>query len=744
MGTYPGSNGKSFQSIAKRCLDNVARGNATMDVFDPVMGNGCVTATESRIAWHPIKPATNAAFALGIVQWILDNNAHNAEFLSYPSYQAAWDGGFASCTNATHLVIVDESHPNYRKIMRPADAGMNVPEQKDKDGKAVDQFVVIDASTNQPAVHTACTQGALEYEGEVNGVAVRTAFLFLKDSAYEHTMDEYSQITGIPVETIENVAREFTSHGVKAAATTGFGGTALANGLTSVHAQRILNAMIGSDQMVGGMMVRRIGAKTTTDGARYLLSTVKGTPNVSTKNATYISRTNRKFSATDEYKNRVAAGETDPKPKLPWINISSGSDNQALVSIVNQYPYQAKIVLSWMVDTLQATSGALREPILEKLRDPSVVPLHIACDAFIGEHAQVADYIVPDTIPFESFGIVTQEGHWKGKGNTVRWPAKNPETIEISGGRHASYEAFLIDIAEVCNLPGFGEDAISGTDGTLYPLHDACDYFLKGIANLAYDVEPVADIDQDEIHLQALDQLPESWKAAVSAEEWPKVLNVLSRGGRFWPVEESMGDGGRSAYAKESCAYFYSEAKALNTNDYTGRNYNGTLRHEPETLIDQTLLSEKYPETEWPLRSVNYKPRFRTISMLANSPIMRDLCSHNYLEINEEDAVTFGVKDGDTIRIVNPTGDVMEGEAMVRAGVAKGTFAVAYGYGHLAYGAQDINIEGEQARPGDPAIGAGIHLQTMLDPSVDALFPLVDPEAGSPGRSGGVYKIEKA
>ena len=87
-----------------------------------------------------------------------------------------------------------------------------------------------------------------------------------------------------------------------------------------------------------------------------------------------------------------------------------------------------------MVDTLQATSGALREPILEKLRDPSVVPLHIACDAFIGEHAQVADYIVPDTIPFESFGIVTQEGHWKGKGNTVRWPAKNPETIEISGG----------------------------------------------------------------------------------------------------------------------------------------------------------------------------------------------------------------------------------------------------------------------------------------------------------------------
>ena len=68
---------------------------------------------------------------------------------------------------------------------------------------------------------------------------------------------------------------------------------------------------------------------------------------------------------------------------------------------------------------------------------------------------------------------------------------------------------------------------------------------------------------------------------------------------------------------------------------------------------------------------------------------------------------------------------------------------MAYGYGHVAYGAQDVEIDGEK-RPGNPAIAAGIHLQTMLDPQVEGVLPLSDPEAATPGRSGGAYRIKKA
>ena len=713
-----------------------------MDVFDPVLGNGCVTGTQKNITWHPIRTATNAALCLGIIQWIMDNQAYNAEYLSFPTFEAAVAGGYASNTNATHLVIVDESHPNYRKIMTAEDAGLEVPEpETDENGEpiAATYYVVIDAATGEPALHSACSQGTLEYEGEVNGVKVRTAFMLLKDGVYEHTIEEYSEITGVPVETIENVAREFTSHGVKAGALV-LGAQAAANGLSTNAACGVLTAMIGCDQMVGGLMSRRNGAVTTADGERYKLATFEN-PGVS---AAYISRTNVSWEDTDEYKNRVAAGEEDPKPMLPWINVGSASDNQALASIINQYPYQCKILISWMTDTLQSSSGFMRDAVIERLCDPEVLPLHIACDVVIGEHASLADYIVPDTTPHESWGIVTQEGHWKGRGNAVRWPVKKPETIELGDGRNASYEAFLCDVAKACGLPGFGDDAIEATDGTLYPLNDAYDYFLKGVANLAWDTEPVEDIDESEIKIQALDELPEAWKSAVTEEEWPKVLRVLSRGGRYWDVALANGEDGRATYMKENTFYLYGEKKALAKNDYSGEHFAGALRYEEELLADGTPLYEKFPVEEWPFKSTNYKPRFRSISMLANSPIMRDLCASNYLEINLEDAEELGINDGDTIRITNPTGDVMEGPAMVRGGIAKGTFGVAYGYGHVGYGAQPIHVEGGYDSPGDPAIGAGIHLQTILDPTIDALYPFADPEASAPARNGGAYKIEKA
>nr|WP_255417929.1 molybdopterin dinucleotide binding domain-containing protein [Gordonibacter sp. 28C] len=744
MGAFPGSNGKSFQGIAKRTLERLKTGECTIDVVDPVLGNGCVTPTIEGINWIPIKTATNAAFALGIVRKILEDKTYDAAFLSYPNYQSAFAGGFASYTNASHLVIVDESHPNYRKLMRASDAGLEEPPADPKATTPVPYYVVIDQATGQPAIHTQSDAAQFEYEGEVNGVKVRSSFLFLKDNAYEHTMDEYAEITGTSVATMERIAKEFVSHGTKASARLGFGGSATANGTTGVLAYPALNGLIGSAQMTGGCNCYRIGSKTTTDGDRYKLATIKGKPTVSAKNATYICRTQKLFSQTDEYKARVAAGEKDPKPKLPWLNVPSTSDNQALVSIVNEYPYQAKILVSWMTNTIQATSGALRDSVIEKLKDTSVVPLHIACDAFIGEHAQLADYIVPDTTPFESFGLVTQEGYWRGKGNTVRWQAKQPSTVELSDGRFASFEAFCVDVAKACDMPGFGDNAIEATDGTVYPLNDAADFFLKAVANLAFAEEPVADVSAEDVKLQALDELPAAWKDAVTDEEWPKVLNVLSRGGRFWPIETSQKNG-RSAYAKEYLIQYYSEKKALNKNPYSGAFPDAALRYVPEDFCDRTPIAEVYSEQEWPFRSTNYKPRFRSISMQANSPIMRDLCEKNYLEISLDDAAALGIKDGDTVSITNPTGDVMKGEAMVRAGIARGTFGVAYGYGHHAYGAQDTEVDGTLTK-GDPAIGSGVHLQTMLDPTLEdgVIYPHVDSDAGSPGRSGGMYKIEKA
>ena len=92
--------------------------------------------------------------------------------------------------------------------MRPADAGINAPEKLDKDGKPVDQFVCIDAETNQPAITDNCSKGVLDFEGEVNGVKVRTGFAILTESVNEYTIEEYSEITGVSVEVLDAAAHE--------------------------------------------------------------------------------------------------------------------------------------------------------------------------------------------------------------------------------------------------------------------------------------------------------------------------------------------------------------------------------------------------------------------------------------------------------------------------------------------------------------------------------------------------------
>ena len=132
--------------------------------------------------------------------------------------------------------------------------------------------------------------------------------------------------------------------------------------------------------------------------------------------------------------------------------------------------------------------------------------------------------------------------------------------------------------------------------------------------------------------------------------------------------------------------------------------------------------------------------------MEANSPIMRDLGDKNYLELNEDDAAELGIKDGDHIRAIAATGDVMDGTAWVRAGVARHTIGVAHGYGHHAYGAQDTEIDGKKT-PGNPAVAAGFNIQQTTDPTVckdGVLYGVADNDASTPMRNGGMFRIEKA
>ncbi|WP_323413501.1 molybdopterin-dependent oxidoreductase [Desulfitobacterium sp.] len=749
IGAYPGHSGKPMQTIGRQVALRAAAGKLKFVVVDPVMAGGAITPIGNSGKWIPIKPTTDSAFAMGMIHWMVDNNRINTDYLSSPNFAAAKSKGFNSWTNAAHLVIMDPEHPNYRKVLRAEDLGLPVPSAPEPDPKAAaptpppDYFVVMDKATGKPMIYDQSNEGDLIFKGEVTDaggkvIKVQTAFMILKDSVFQKDLADYSKICGVPEETIIEIAREFTSHGTKAAVD-GMGNTAASTGFDASMAQYVLSALIGSMNKRGGNITRRNSYKSIAAGPRYDLAGIPDKPKAA---GLSISRAGVPYEKTTEFKNHKAKGENPYPSKLPWHPVGGGSDNQTVFSVVNGYPYQAKILMFWMSNPLITTPAAAHQEVLEALKNVERVPLIIGIDAFMGESTAVADYIIPDTTPYESWALANSEGNCSGKVLTLRWPVVEPMTAKISENRYACFENFCIDIAKSLGLPGFGDNAIKGADQKLYPLNNPEDLFLRGAANAAYDGKPVPDISASEMKLQDLETATAAWKKALNAEEYPKTLYLMARGGRFEDAEGFEGD--NSKYPYKGCTNIYVEKMATAKNSITGKNFSGTLVYNEEGFADGTLLKDKYPVNEWPFKGVSYKAKFRSVSMLANT-LLRDLNKTNAIEINPLDAAELNLKNGDKVKLIAATGGEAAGTLLVRQGVSRGTVAVAFGYGHWEYGSKAYQVDGKK-NGGDSSIASGVLLSgiSLTDPTVKGVFGFSEMSTGGPSRNGGAFRIEKA
>lgn len=736
-GAYPGHSGKPMQTIARQITSSMKTNGIKFSVVDPVMAGGAITPLYGDGKWVPIRPTTDSAFGMALIRWIIENDRHNTDFLSSPNLDAGISKGFNSWTDATQLIIEDSKHPHYKKKLRAEDLGLKVGQGEE------DIFIVIDNSSKEPVRYDETNTADLLYQGKVKTVdgkeiKVRTSFVMLKESAFKHEVEEYSQACGISVDKIIEIATEFTSHGTQVAAD-GMGSTATANGSDIARIHYILCSLVGAMNKKGGVIARRISYKTFASGPRYQLNVIQDGPKTT---GMRISRTGIKYEDTTEYKDKVAKEQNPYPSKMPWHPIGSASDNQAIFSIINKYPYQAKIIMNWMANPLLAVPAASREDVIDKLKQSEIVPLIISCDCYMGEMTALADYIIPDTTPYESWGLANIEGNFSGKGQTVRWPIVEPATEKLADGRHISFETFMIDVANKMDMPGFGEDALLDMDGNLLPLNSREDFFIRGLANMAYDDEPVSDISKEEMEIQDLEGAFKEWSNILEDEEWAKVLNIISRGGRF-DHHGSGFDGDNHIYSYKGSVNMYAEQFATGRNSLTGEYFNGVPAWNPESFSDGSLVSDVFPVTEWPFKAANYKPKFRSISLLVNSSSLRDLNQHNFVELNEEDAKSLGIGNMDLVKVIPATGGDFTGHALVRPGIGKGNIAIAFGYGHWEYGAKEFSVDGKTENAIEDG-GAGVHLMNLIDPKVkNGLFGISEASTGGPGRNGGAYKIEK-
>jgi anaerobic selenocysteine-containing dehydrogenase len=158
---------------AERMADARERGMKVV-VIDPAMGRAALKADE----WIPIRPGTDAAVALAMVNLLLNEyNIFDAEFLKYK-------------TNGPYLIKEDGHYLRDGRSGKP---------------------MVWDSDGNRAKTYDDPTLSELALEGSytVAGTPVTAAFSLIREHVKKYTPEMVAATADVPAETIRRLAREF-------------------------------------------------------------------------------------------------------------------------------------------------------------------------------------------------------------------------------------------------------------------------------------------------------------------------------------------------------------------------------------------------------------------------------------------------------------------------------------------------------------------------------------------------------
>lgn len=500
----------------------------------------------------------------------------------------------------------------------------------------------------------------------------------------------------------------------------------------------MLNAMIGNLNLKGGVSVGGGKFDGFADGPRYQLATFVGM--VKPKGLP-LSRSKQPYEKSEEYQQKIQQGQSGYPARGPWYPFVGGQLTEQLAPALAGYPYRLKAWISHMTNPLYGVAG-LRNLIEERLQDPRQLPLFIAIDAFMNETTALADYIVPDTHNFESWGF---SAPWAGvlvKASTARWPVVESRTARTAQGEPVAMESFLIAVAKAMKLPGFGANAMQDSEGNSLSLDRAEDYYLRVAANIAYGGEkPLPAAVDDELRLTGVDRLWPALQRSLYQDEQRRVAYLLARGGRFAPYEKSWnGDATGPQWKKP--LQIWNENVAKHHHAITGERYSGCPTWYPPRLADGSDVFQHYPVTDWPLRLMSFKSHLMS-SSTAMIERLRAVKSTNLVAINPQDAQRNGIQHGDIVRLMTPGGQ-MEVQVSLLDGVMPGVVAIEHGYGHREMGTRAHTLDGV-VMASDPRIGQGTNLNDLgfTDPTREVPNTWLDWVSGAAVRQGLPAKLQR-
>ncbi len=670
IGTPPGQAGNPFKRQGKLLCRARTEGDIEYVIVSPMQGNSDTLAAGTRSNWIPIIPGTDLAFVMGVLQEIINNKLYNSKYLSMPSAQAMERMGDASWTNATHLIIQDKE--GFGHILKENKIAM-----------------VLDAADNQLKPAPRVNQAILDFQGEVdlNGrtYKVQTAFHELKKNVNACTMEHYAGDCGVAVERMRQVALDFTSHGRRASVDC-HGGTMHTTGFYTTYAVMMLGAMVGNLNYKGGMSAGG-GSYKDFVGKRYNLFAYKGKSKVK---ATRIDKTRMAYEKTNEFKNKVAAGKNPYPAKDTWYPFTNALESEVVTNSAKGYPYKLDVLLTMNSNFMYGTSGG-QNHLEELIKDPKkAVPLFIAVDPFINETSKYADYIIPDSVLYETWGVVHAWAGYQTKITGLRFPVIKPRQDTFKDGQPIEMLSFIIALGKRLNLPGFGKKSIKGNDGTWYSFDRPEDIYLRVFENIALDGTPVPDATDEDIQLSGIEEYVPSLKSICSAN-WRKTAYVMARGGRFQGKEESY-QGEFITHRYKKPIQIYNETVGTTKNSLTGERHSGTVKYYSQQTVKGRSYADLYPKEKFPLTAFAFKSNVLATPDTASSRL-KEIKYTTYVDINPQTAEAFGLRHGDLVKVASAQGETT-GYLRLRHGVHPDTVGVEQGAGRLGEGAVDVEING--------------------------------------------------
>ncbi len=733
FGADPFEAGFGPTHMVEKITKGLVERNFKFAVVDPRLSKTAAKAWR----WLPVQPGMDAAIAMGMVRWIIENERYDATFLENPNKDAASEDGETNSCDATHLVRTDEM-----VFLAPEDAGLEVPPvAEDEDEQP--QFIVM--TDDGLTLHSQASAGQLEVSTTVNGIPVKSVFTLLKERAQEKTPDEYAELAGVSVADIVELADELTSHGKKAAVEFYRGPVQHTNGYYTAQALITLNVLLGNIDHKGGMMVggghwHEDGSK---DGEPYPLKEIH--PGKLAKFGVPLNREGKKFD-----KSTLFNSEGGFPAQRPWYPLTSNVYQEVIPAAGAAYPYPIKALWLHKGTPVLACPGGQAQIAI--LKDTTKIPLFFVDDVVVGETSMYADYIFPDITYMERWATPHTSPDVPTKISKFRQPtvAPIPETVVVDGEEMPiCMESMMIAIGKKLGLPGFGIGGFG--DGGDFNRPE--DWYLKLAANLAFgdkddgsEILPAASAEEMDVFRAARAHLPPSvydeakWRAAVGEELWPSVVYLLNRGGRFEAADKAY-DGEMVKHIIGTTWHLFVEKTAKIKDSITGENWDGLGRVEP---IRHSTGTEYAGNGDFTL--ITYKEIFgghsRTISNYWTNIAMQH-AGENFVIVNKGFAASLGIDDGDKVKLLSasnpqgvwPIGNGHDREMVAKAkcieGMRPGVAAVSWHFGHWAYGAGDVEIDGETIK-GDGRRAKGIcpNAAMELDEGMQTTC-LTDPIGGS-------------